>query len=157
MMLKMKYFGALAGCALATGSLCAATYSESFESGTAGQAFASWDGGTVTNNGDYAYLAIAGYPMDANHTKVLLVEGNTSYDASEGSYTGTPLVDMMVQASRPDEDLDLPEGETGVHVAVAVDSNGFFNVYCNSKSDEPGWYKLSDKAYADGEWAPFVL
>ena len=155
MMLKMKYFGALAGCALATGSLCAATYSESFEGGTAGQAFASWDGGTVTNNGDYAYSKIAGYPMDANHTKVLLVEGDTSYDASEGSYTGTPLVDMMVQAALPDEELETPEA--GAHIAIAVDTNGIFNVYCKDKSDVAGWHPLSSTAYTDCTWARVSL
>ena len=157
MMSKMKYLGVLAGCALATGSLCAATHMESFEGGTSGEAFASWTGGTVTNNNDYGYSAMAGYPIVTNHTKVLLVEGDTSYDATSGSYAGTPLVDMMVQASRTDEPLELPEGETGVHIAVAVDSNGYFNVYCKNKSNVEGWCQLSNKAYADGDWARVSL
>ena len=146
MMLKMKSFGLFAGCALAAGSLCAESCN--FESDTVGNTPTSWSDGAVTNNGSYA-SGIAGFPLpEAAHTKVLLVEGDSTYTVSEASGA---LVDMMVQVALPDDALETPESDA--HIAVAVDTNGIFNVYCKNKSGAAGWYPLSSKVYADGTWA----
>lgn len=150
----------IAGCALAAGSLYAATYSESFENTTDGSyPTTEWSAGSVTNNGSYS-APMAGFPLtnSVNHTKVLLVEGDATCTPTSGTGSGKPLVDMMVQASRPDEELELPEGEGPVHIAVAVDSNGYFNVYCTKKSDGSiGWSRLSNTVYDDAAWARVSL
>ena len=129
MMLKMKCFGALAGCAFATGALYATapTYSENFEGAS------SWTGGTVTVS-NYTYSVTGSalpLPSDA-HTKVLVVEGSASYTNTGTALSGAPVVDMMVQTARPDDDLEFPSSETmdDIQIAVAVDSNGCFNAYC---------------------------
>jgi hypothetical protein len=135
---------------LATSALCAADYTESFESAN------TWTGDGTLFATNYEYSGVAGKPLaSANHTKVLVIEGDSYYDASSGSYTGSPLVDMMVQAALPDDALEAPEGEA--HIAVAVDTNGIFNVYCKNKSGTAAWYPLSSKVYADGAWARVSL
>lgn len=148
-MKKTKSLLGVAGCVLAAGSLCAADYNETFESAN------TWTEGTLFAT-NYSYSGVAGRPLsNENHAQVLVIEGDSSYDASSGSFTGSPLVDMMVQAALPDDALEAPEGEA--HIAVAVDVNGIFNVYCKSKSDVAGWYPLSSTAYADGTWARVSL
>ena len=150
MMLKMKSFGLFAGCALAAGSLYAANYAESFESAN------TWTGDGTLFATNYDYNGVAGKPLASeNHTQVLVIEGESYYNASSGSFTGSPLVDMMVQAALPDDALEAPEGEA--HIAVAVDTNGIFNVYCKNKSGTAAWYPLSSKVYADGAWARVSL
>lgn len=149
-MKKTKSFLGVAGCVLAAGSLCAESIS--FEDVTVGNTPTSWTDGAVTNNGDYA-SGIAGFPLPkVDHTKVLLVEGDSTYTVSEKSGV---LVDMMVQAALPDDELETPEGNP--HIAVAVDTDGIFNVYCKNKSGTAGWYPLPSKVYADGAWARVSL
>ena len=146
----MKSFGLFAGCALAAGSLYAANYAESFESAN------TWTGDGTLFATNYDYNGVAGKPLASeNHTQVLVIEGESYYNASSGSFTGSPLVDMMVQAALPDDALEAPEGEA--HIAVAVDTNGIFNVYCKNKSGTAAWYPLSSKVYADGAWARVSL
>lgn len=148
MMKRKKSFWVVAGCVLAAGSLYATDYNETFESAN------SWSEGTLLTT-NYTYNGVAGKPLpNETHNKVLVVEGDSSYTASSG-FTGSPMVDMMVQAALPDDALEAPE--EGAHIAVAVDTNGFFNVYCNNKSDAAGWYPLSSKVYADGAWARVSL
>ena len=150
MMLKMKYFGTLAGCALAAGSLCAANYEETFESAST----STWTGGELFAT-NYSYTGITGYPLSGAHTQVLLIEGDATCTPTGGTFEGTPMVDMMVQAALPDEALEAPE--EGAHIAIAVDTNGIFNVYCKNRSDVEGWYRLSNTAYEDGTWARVSL
>lgn len=151
-MLKMKCFGLFAGCALATGALYATapTYQESFEGGTH-----TWSGGQVeTSNYTYSVTGSA-LPISGTHAKVLLIEGNASYTHSGTTLSGSPVVDMMVQTARPDDELGFPSSEdtTTIQIAVAVDSNGCFNAYCKNKSNTVGWYKLSTRQYTATEWA----
>ncbi len=149
-MLKTKYFWVFAGSMLATGALFAnPTYSESFEGDSN-----TWSGGTVATS-NYTPNATAGYPLSGAHTKVLLIEGNAGYTHSGTALSGTPLVDMMVQTARPDDELGFPSSEnTGdIQIAVAVDSDGKFNAYCKNKSGTVGWYKLSDTVYDATGWA----
>ncbi|MBQ6007253.1 MAG: hypothetical protein IJL17_01845 [Kiritimatiellae bacterium] len=158
MMSKMKCFGALAGCALATGALYATTtYSETFE-GTPD--LTKWSGGTVTeSNYTYSAVSTAGFPLSNSlpeHNNVLVIEGNTEY--AHGSAIGSggaPLVDMMVQTARPDDELGFPSSETTgtIQIAVAVDSNGCFNAYCQKKDNTVGWCKLSNTQYDATGWA----
>ena len=150
MMKRKKSFLMVAGCVLAAGSLCADPYNENFEGATS-----TWTGdGTITET-TYQYSGIAGLPLSGAHAKVLVIEGDSSYTDQSGSFTGSPLVDMMVQAALPDDALEAPEGEA--HIAVAVDTNGIFNVYCKNKSNEAGWYPLSNTVYADGAWVRVSL
>ena len=148
---KTKCLLGIAGSMLATSALCADPYNENFEGSTS-----TWTGdGTITET-TYQYSGIAGLPLSsAAHTKVLVIEGDSSYDASSDNFTGSPLVDMMVQAALPDDALETPEGEA--HIAVAVDTNGIFNVYCKNRSDVADWYPLSSTAYADGAWVRVSL
>ena len=146
----MSFLG-VAGCMLAAGSLCAADYMESFEDARE----SPWTGGEVSAT-TYSYAGITGLPLPtANHTKVLLVEGDATCTPTGGTFAGKPMVDMMVQAALPDDALEAPE--EGAHIAVAVDTNGIFNVYCKNKSDKAGWYPLSSTAYTDGAWARVSL
>lgn len=153
MMRKMKCFGALAGCVLATGALYAtdnATYSETFEGDS------TWAGGTPTVS-NYTFSATAGLPVSGSAlpsgNKVLVIEGNASYTAS--GMTGSPIVDMMVQTARPEDELGFPSSETtsDIQIAVAVDSNGYFNAYCKNKSDVVGWYQITTNAADASGWA----
>ena len=145
---KTKCLLGIAGSMLAVGSLCADPYNENFEGSTS-----AWTGdGTITET-TYQYSGIAGLPLPTdNHTKVLVIEGDSSYAPS--GFSGSPLVDMMVQAALPDDGLETPEG---AHIAVAVDTNGIFNVYCKNRSDVAGWYPLSSTAYAEGAWVRVSL
>lgn len=156
MMLKMKCFGALAGCALATGSLCAATYSESFE-GELVTTPATWAGGTATTS-NCTYNAAVGRPLTNNVTnaKVYVVEGEATCTATASTFTDKPLVDMLVQVAIPDEPLELPDSDP-VHIAVAVDTNGHFNVFCKNKAGVTNWYEISSATYTDGDWARVSL
>ena len=150
-MKRTKSFLGIAGCVLAAGSLCADPYNENFEGSTS-----AWTGdGTITEK-TYQYSGIAGLPLSGTHAKVLVIEGDSSYNASSGSFAGSPLVDMMVQAALPDDALEAPE--EGAQIAVAVDTNGIFNVYCNNKAGTAAsWYPLSNKKYEDGAWARVSL
>lgn len=150
-MSKMKCFGLFAGCALASGALYATpTYSETFESGN------TWSAGTPTTS-NYTFNANAGLPTGSalpSENKVLVVEGSASYTHSSALPT-TPMVDMMVQTARPDDELGFPSAENtdDIQIAVAVDSDGKFNAYCTGKSGTVGWYKLSDTVYDPTGWA----
>ena len=156
-MSKMKCFGALASCALATGALYAdPTYSELFDA-AAEEASASWSAGKATTS-NYTFNAAAGLPLSGSAlpsgNKVLVIEGSASY--THGSaLPSTPMVDMMVQTARPDDELGFPSSEdtTDIQIAVAVDSDGKFNAYCKNKSGTVGWYKLSDTVYDQVGWA----
>ena len=151
-MSKMKCFGALASCALATGALYAdPTYSETFDSAN------TWSAGTPTTS-NYTFNANAGLPISGSAlpggNKVLVIEGSASY--THGSaLPSTPMVDMMVQTARPDDELGFPSSEdtTDIQIAVAVDSDGKFNAYCKNKSGTVGWNKLSDTVYDATGWA----
>ncbi len=150
-MKRTKNFLGVAGCLLAAGSLCAADYTESFENASV----SPWTGGELSET-TYSYAGITGLPLpNANHTKVLLVEGDATCTPTGGTFAGKPMVDMMVQAALPDDALETPE--EGAHIAVAVDTNCIFNVYCKNKSNEAGWYPLSSTKYADGAWARVSL
>ena len=152
MMSKMKCFGLFVGCALASGALYAdPTYSETFDSAN------SWSTVEPTTS-NYTFNANAGLPISGSAlpsgNKVLVVEGSASY--THGStLPSTPMVDMMVQTARPDDELGFPssEGTNDIHIAVAVDSDGCFNAYCNNKSGTTGWYKLSNTQYDATGWA----
>lgn len=152
-MKRTKSFLGVVSCVLAAGSLCAANYTETFEGASA----SAWDGGELVST-DYtsSYAGIAGLPLpDESHIKVLLIEGDATCTPVGGTFTGTPVVDMMVQAALPDDALEAPE--EGAHIAVAVDTNGIFNVYCNNRSNVAGWYPLSNTKYEDGAWARVSL
>ena len=153
MMSKMKCFGLFAGCALASGALYAEPISHDFESTN------PWTGGLLfgTNYTLTTAGTVAGRPLpSANHTQVLSIEGNASFatEPAVGS-AGKPLVDMMVQTARPDDELGFPSSErtNDIQIAVAVDSNGCFNAYCKNKSGTVGWYKLSNTQYDATGWA----
>ena len=153
-MSKMKCFGLFAGCALATGALYATPYSQTFN-GTPD--LTGWEGGTVTGS-NVTYSSTAGLPISASlasDNNVLVIEGNTTYTGSTRGANGAPLVDMMVQTARPDDELGFPSSENtdNIQIAVAVDSNGCFNAYCKNKSNTVGWYKLSDTPYPATGWA----
>ena len=152
MMSKMKCFGALASCALATGALYAdPTYSETFDSAN------TWSAGTPTTS-NYTFNANAGLPISGSAllegNRVLVIEGSASYTNSS-ALPSKPMVDMMVQTARPDDELGFPssEGTNDIQIAVAVDSDGKFNAYCKNKSGAIGWYKLSDTVYDQTGWA----
>ncbi len=150
-MKRTKNFLGVAGCLLAAGSLCAADYTASFENASV----SPWTGGELSET-TYSYAGITGLPLpNANHAKVLLVEGDVTCTPTGGTFAGKPMVDMMVQAALPDDALETPE--EGAHIAVAVDTNGIFNVYCKNKSNEAAWYPLSSTKYADGAWARVSL
>ena len=151
-MSKMKCFGLFAGCALASGALYATpTYSETFDSSN------TWSAGTPTTS-NYTFNATAGLPISGSAlpegNKVLVVEGSAS-NTLASALTTTPMVDMMVQTARPDDELGFPSSETtgDIQIAVAVDSNGCFNAYCQNKSNVVGWYKLSNTQYDATGWA----
>ena len=159
MMLKMKYFGALAGCVLATGSLYATSVTNTFNT-TASADVGTWDGDLTRVASNYLFSAesLSGYPTGGSlalENYILTVEGAVSNVVSSGS---SSLVDLMVQAARPDEELELPSEDAGsVHIAVAVDSNGCFNAYCKTNATLSGWCKIQSTPTGEDAWVRVSL
>ena len=151
---KMKRFGLFAGYVFASGALYAASVTNTFENGVG-----SWTGDGMTGVSNFTYPAVAGLPASSllpNPNSVLLVEGTVSCSPSFDSSNTKPLMDLMVQTARPDDALETPESGN-VHIAVAVDSTGYFNVYCKNKLGTAGWYQLSASPYDDSAWARVSL
>lgn len=151
---KMKRFGLLAGYVLASGALYAASVTNTFENGVG-----IWTGDGTTGESNFTYTAVAGLPASSslpNPNSVLLVEGTASCSPSFGSSNTKPLMDLMVQTAHPDDELSTDD-LGNVHIAVAVDSNGYFNVYCKNKLGTAGWYQLSASPYDDSAWARVSL
>ena len=155
---KTKCLLGIAGSMLAAGSLCATSVTNTFD-----EAVGGWTGDCAlsTSESNYVFSAasVAGfptgkaYPLSGNY--VLTVEGVATNGVSAGS---TPLVDMMVQAARPDDVLELPEEDaSSVQIAVAVDSNGYFNAYCNSAGGTPDWYQITTTATDTDAWVRVSL
>lgn len=157
-MKKTMSFLGVAGCVLAAGSLCATSVTNTFD-----DAVGTWLGdcakSTTESNYTFSAAAIAGFPtgktspLSGNY--VLTVEGVATNAVSGGT---TPLVDMMVQAARPDEELEIPEEDAGhVSIAVAVDSEGYFNAYCTTNSSAAGWVKISTTPADEDAWVRVSL
>ena len=155
MMLKTRFMAGVAGCALAAGSVALAA-TQQFESGTVGDKFvdSAWSGDGVTQQGSVAAPSNgAGYPISiaelGNANKFLEVEGSAVF--ANGA-TGSGLVDMMIKVSYPDPDDGLETPDGAPQIAVAVDSNGRFNVYCKDRNGNAGWHQLSDTVVAEDTW-----
>ena len=123
---KTKYLLGIAGSVLAAGSLCAASVTNTFD-----EAVGTWLGdcakSTEASNYVFSAASTAGFPTGKSYplsnNYVLTVEGVATNAVVGGG--NTPLVDMMVQAARPDDVLELPDEDDGsAQIAVAVDSKG---------------------------------
>ncbi len=162
MMKRTMSFLGVAGCALAAGSLCAASVTNTFDTA---EAVGGWTGDCArsTSESNYVFSAasVAGFPtgsksdpMSGNY--VLTVEGTANVTVTGAG--NTPLVDMMVQAARPDEELELPSEDEGeVHIAVAVDSEGYFNAYCKTNGSDSGWCKIQSTPTGEDAWVRVSL
>jgi hypothetical protein len=152
---KTKCLLGIAGSMLAASSLYAG-YSETFETTNVSAKPEAWSDGWVTNL-TYSYSGIAGRPVAAESSQYFVIEGDATCTPTGGTFTGAPLVDMMVQVARPDDDLETPE--TGAYIAVAVDKTGKFNVYCKDRSGtgSAAWNQLPNEPYTDGTWVRVSL
>ena len=157
-MKKTMSFLGIAGCVLAAGSLYATSVTNTFD-----DAVGTWLGDCAKSASESNYVfsaaSTAGFPtgktspLSGNY--VLTVEGVATNAVSGGT---TPLVDMMVQAARPDEELEIPEEDAGhVSIAVAVDSNGCFNAYCKTNATLAGWVKISTTPADEDAWVRVSL
>lgn len=153
----MSFLG-VAGCVLAAGSLYATSVTNTFD-----DAVGTWLGDCAKSasesNYTFSAASTAGFPtgktspLSGNY--VLTVEGVATNTVSGGT---TPLVDMMVQAARPDEELEIPEEDAGnVSIAVAVDSDGYFNAYCKTNATLAGWVKISTTSADEDAWVRVSL
>lgn len=111
--------------------------SETFESATVNAAVADWDG-----DGYGKSETISSYPagrpggLTGESAKVLAIEGSVTNASlfTDMAESTSAQVDMMVKIVYPDETLVLPSNESGVQIAIGVDTQGRFNVYCAPKS-----------------------
>ena len=158
MMKRTMSFLGVAGCVLAAGSLYATSVTNTFD-----DAVGTWLGDCAksasVSNYTFSAASTAGFPtgktspLSGNY--VLTVEGVATNTVSGGT---TPLVDMMVQAARPDEELEIPEEDAEhVSIAVAVDSEGYFNAYCTTNSSAAGWVKISTTPFDEDVWVRVSL
>ena len=156
---KTKCLLGIAGSMLASGTLCAASVTNTFD-----EAVGGWTGDCAlsTSESNYVFSAasVAGFPtgkaspLSGNY--VLTVEGAANVTVSEAG--NTPLVDMMVQAARPDDVLELPsEDAESVHIAVAVDSEGYFNAYCKTNGSDSGWCRIQSTPTTEDAWVRVSL
>jgi len=132
-------------------AVCAvAANPEKFEDGTAGEKYTNWDGdGYVKSEtiGTYVAGRPGGISESESSSYVLSVEGSVTNGTlfSEMVVNTRSQVDMMVKVAYPDEALELPSGETGVQIAVGIDTNGVLNVYCVKPGDSaPAFYPVSE-------------
>ena len=156
----MSFLG-VASCALAAGSLYATSVTNTFDTA---EAVGSWDGdcarSTSVSNYEFSAASVAGFPTGKtaplSNNYVLTVEGTANVTVTDAGTT--PLVDMMVQATRPDEELELPsEDEESVHIAVAVDSEGYFNAYCKTNATLSGWCRIQSTPTVEDAWVRVSL
>ena len=94
----------------------------------------NWVGSGTVTNGTYTAPA-AGLPISNTAANYLIVDGDVI--CSNQTTASTPvMLDMMVQATVPDEELAFEDEESSnnVQIAVGVDSNNTMKVYCTSRS-----------------------
>ncbi len=127
---------------------------ESFETPEVGAALsvlgANWTGAASVAQPETAYTApVGGYVIgDAAHTKVLSIDDSIMYTPSS-AISGSALVDMMVQAMVPEEELQAPE-DADVQIAVGVDHSetegkGVLKVFCTPKGGSAAaWCTLKE-------------
>lgn len=165
-MQNKRVFGLMtaAGCALFAASAMGAAstvLSEGFESpatdGAAVTTLANWTGyGTVTaSNYTSAVDSTVGRPIGpGSPNNVLVVEGRVTRSAIGTSNTDPATVDMMVQIALPDDALAFPSNtdQSGIQIAVGVETNATLKIYCKNKSNAANWYSLGTTAYAVGSW-----
>ncbi len=121
----------------------------SFEDGAAPSTGWTGAGTPIATNYEYAAASV-GYPMSGDHTKVLPIDDAVTY-APASAQSGVVLLDMMVQASVPDDELEFPEGSENVQIAVGVSSNSMLQVWCTPKGgDGAAWCDLVQ--VADESW-----
>ncbi|MBR1587457.1 MAG: esterase-like activity of phytase family protein [Kiritimatiellae bacterium] len=126
---------------------------DSFEScqiGTGASDLAGWSGDGTVQAGTPALPAV-GYPMpNETHEKVLSVDGTVTRTYS-ATTNGNQRLEMMLSVRRsPDDELAVPEGDN--QVAVAVDKDGYLNVYRRTGPNACGWARLSETQYQNGQW-----
>lgn len=126
----------------------------SFEDGAAPSTGWTGAGTPIATNYEYAAASV-GYPMSGDHTKVLPIDDAVKY-APDSAQSGAVLLDMMVQASVPDDVLEFPDGSEGVQIAVGVSSNCWLQVWCKPKGENAAaWCDLVQ--VADESWHRVTL
>ena len=171
MSLKKQYLAGLCLCAVGAALGAETTHvSQPFANVTADLTSlisGTWSGdGSVTNQtAGYAYDNTVGMPIAAP------TEGANLYLSVDGAVTCTAAttaskpatVDMMIQISRPEDALVVPDGENkdDIQIAVGVDKDGKFEAYCKGKTTAgdgtvseaaTAWNVISSGAYDEGSW-----
>ena len=126
---------------------------DSFESGTLGDV---WSGDGVISNLVYSYTAGVGHPItNANHTKVLWVEGSAVRAYAGDANSAKRTIDFLVMAEDLPDD-ELPDAEGDEQFRLAFDANGRINLYHGTASASR-WTTLSGTQYPNGTWVRVTL
>ena len=106
---------------------------ENFEGHAIDDQPAAWvgNGRVAAGSPVTTFTGVPGDQKAGDNKKVLAIEGSVTNGAMFVGMENkvASQVDMMVKAVYPDDELALPSGETGVQIAVGIDTNGCLNVY----------------------------
>lgn len=142
---------------------------ESFEARTAGAPVTdlgtTWTGSASVQEKAYDFAGAAGLVLPGEHTKILSIDDAVKYKPANATENGKPvLVDMMVQAMVPEEELAVPEedAENPVQIAVGVDKasdgKGMLKVFCMPKgAGEAAWCALKEVDASSWHRVTFVF
>ena len=127
-----------------------------FEAVDVGTTPSDWTGYCAVSNqvgGTYAKTPPGNPASDADHYRVLWVEGSAVRDYTSESASGDRVVDLLVMAEEwPDEELPAADGNE--QIKFAFDTNGCVNLYHKLASDSASaqWSVVSSDAIAAGTW-----
>lgn len=155
MRMTKKELASICGLLIAGAAFGAVTdvVTASFEDGVAA-GNGVWTGAGTPVETNYSYTAVGGYPISGVHANVLPIDDATY--APTSAQSGAVLLDLMVQASVPDDELEFPDGSEGVQIAVGVSSNRWLQVWCKPKGENAAaWCDLVQ--VADESWHRVTL
>lgn len=109
-----------------------------------------WTGSGIVSAETYTAATPPGFPItNAVHTKVLVSE-DTAERAVNTTAGENVIVDFMTKPRRAAE--LLADFGTGVHCAIAEDTNGFLCIWHQMSTGATRWTRLQKHAIADGVW-----
>lgn len=164
MLMTKKELATVFGGLLMAGAVFGATdvVKQSFEAAEVGAGVSALAGAAWSGSGQVAEATYtpggAGYVIqdaDVTHAKVFSIDDSVMCTPTTALEAGKPaLVDMMVQAMVPEDELAAP-ADADVQIAVGVDKGadgkGMLKVYCTPKGQAtPAWCNL--KEVEAGTW-----
>ncbi len=127
---------------------------EGLAEGTLASEIPDWSGEAAVEALAYAPPTPPGYAMPREtHTRVLNAEEDDAWRAVTDNIAGNRRFDVMIQVRRTKAPLASASGP--VRIQVGVDAEGRFCLWHLRRGEDgwtAGWTRLSETAYADGDW-----